>query len=201
VNGDIVGHSEVAARLKAADSPYSPEFPSPVRAWLEYLEHPSAVSWYRAHNASVVHAYLARLDEAKLEPAAEQRFMRHVLIRLLCAQALVEAGRHVRWLGALSDPRGTFIPRLLRFDLLYPQRYPLPSSQSRAEEVARAAVEAAELAIWRPALALLFQHGARWLDMPEMCAMVHEGQLYYPELGPNRHSEPKLRAFLRMALS
>jgi hypothetical protein len=175
--------------LLAVGRPYRPDLPLPVRAWLDYLAAPSAVSWYRAHNASVVCSYLARIAEAKLEPVAEQRFMRQVLIRLLCAQALVEGGRHVSWLGSLFDPKGRLIPLLLRFDVLYPQHYPLSSStDSRPFGLARAALEATELTLWRPALAVLFQHGARWLQLPELASMVHRGELHYPEPAPKERS-------------
>src|SRR2546426_10219390 len=46
-----------------------------VRLWLAFIETPGARNWYRAHNASIVGAYLEHRELAEAESAAERFFM------------------------------------------------------------------------------------------------------------------------------
>ncbi len=55
---------------------------------MTFAAHPTSRSWYRAHNASVVAAYLEHRDLAEPENAAERFFMNVVLCRVLYAHAL-----------------------------------------------------------------------------------------------------------------
>ena len=50
-------------------------------------------TWYRAHNATIVAAYLENRDLAEQENAAERFFLNVVLLRVLYAHALVSAPR------------------------------------------------------------------------------------------------------------
>src|SRR4249919_1793407 len=93
----------------------SGELPGPatsrqVRGWTSFVAHPTARSWYRAHNGSVVAAYLDNRDLAAHECAAERFFMNVVLCRVLYAHALVAAPvMSLGWLRPLApflgDPR------------------------------------------------------------------------------------------------
>jgi hypothetical protein len=48
----------------------------------------TARSWYRAHNASIVSAYLENRDLAELESMPERFFLNVALLRVLDAHAL-----------------------------------------------------------------------------------------------------------------
>jgi hypothetical protein len=68
----------------------------PMSSWsascsAEFAKNPSARSWYCAHNASVVTAYLDHRELAGSETRAERFFINLVLVRVLFAHALVAA--------------------------------------------------------------------------------------------------------------
>ena len=54
--------------------------------WLVFVGSPNARTWYRAHNGSVVAAYLEHREQAEAENAAERFFMNVVLCRVLFAR-------------------------------------------------------------------------------------------------------------------
>ncbi len=76
--------------------------------WMSFADYPTARAWYRAHNASVVAAYLEHRDLAEVENAAERFFMNVVLCRVLYAHALVAAPRiSLGWLRPLAPVLAT----------------------------------------------------------------------------------------------
>jgi hypothetical protein len=112
--------------------PSSPE----VGAHLEFIREPTARNWYRAHNASIVAAYLASEALARQESRVERFFINVVLIRVLYAHALVAAPRlALGWLAPLARPLGD--PRLemtgifLSLSRILPDRYPLGDDVQR----------------------------------------------------------------------
>ena len=64
-----------------------------VELWMSFVADPTARTWYRAHNASIVSAYLEHRDVADGESRAERFFLNVVLVRVLFAHALVAAPR------------------------------------------------------------------------------------------------------------
>ena len=71
------------------------------------MDEPAPRSWYRAHNASVVAAYLEHRELAEAENAPERFFMNVVLCRVLYAHALVAAPRlSLGWLRPLAPLLG-----------------------------------------------------------------------------------------------
>lgn len=68
----------------------SPSTPT-IRLWDAFVERPTARTWYRAHNASIVAAYLDHRDLAEAESRTERFFLNVVLLRVLYAHALVAA--------------------------------------------------------------------------------------------------------------
>jgi hypothetical protein len=62
-----------------------------VRLWLDFIVRPTARTWYRAHNASIVSAYLKHRRLAEAESPPERFFMNVVLARVLYVHALVAA--------------------------------------------------------------------------------------------------------------
>ena len=92
-----------------------------VIATLDFIREPNARTWYRAHNLSIVSAYLAHEDLACQESLAERFFINLVLVRVMYAHALV--ARPSLALGWLA-PGGRWLgdPRLARAAL--PTRVP-----------------------------------------------------------------------------
>jgi hypothetical protein len=98
--------------------------------WMSFADYPTARTWYRAHNASVVAAYVNHRDLAQEENAAERFFMNVVLCRVLYAHALVAAPRiSLGWLRPLApllgDPRLGMTGIFLQLSRVLPDAYPL----------------------------------------------------------------------------
>jgi hypothetical protein len=101
-----------------------------VRLWLEFSAGPTGRNWYRAHNASIVAAYLEHRALAEAESAPERFFMNVALGRVLYAHALVAASRlalgRLAPLGRLvGDPRLGGAGVFLSLKRVLPNRYPL----------------------------------------------------------------------------
>jgi hypothetical protein len=74
-----------------------------VTAHLDFIRMPTARNWYRAHNLSIVDAYLANRQLADGEDRVERFFINVVLIRVLFAHALVATPRlALGWLAPLG---------------------------------------------------------------------------------------------------
>jgi hypothetical protein len=119
------------ARALAFGHAGTPSSPA-VAATLEFIRHPSAQRWYRAHNMSVVSAYLGHENLACRESRVERFFMNVVLVRVLYAHALVAAPRlALGWLAfagrPLGDPRLGMTGIFLSLSRVLPDRYPLGS--------------------------------------------------------------------------
>jgi hypothetical protein len=54
-----------------------------IELWMSFIAVPTARSWYRAHNASIVSAYLENRDLAELESMPERFFLNVALLRVL----------------------------------------------------------------------------------------------------------------------
>jgi hypothetical protein len=158
-----------------------------VRPWLAYLAQPSALGWYRAHNDSIVRSYLARAAEARREPLLEQRFIRRVLVRVLCVQAILERGGRLPVLARHADPRSNLVRGVLGLRLFYPGLYPIPPGSF--DGAAQAAVHVIETLMWRAGVEALFRAAARWLTLPALGTLVHAGRLRYPSFHPRALGE------------
>ena len=73
-----------------------------VSRWSGFLERPSAVAWYRAHNASIVAGYIEHHALCAAELPVERFFMNVALGRVLYAHALV-ASPKPRLLGFVQE--------------------------------------------------------------------------------------------------
>jgi hypothetical protein len=116
-------------RALAFGHPGTPSSPA-VAALLEFIRRPSAQRWYRAHNISVVSAYLENEHLASRESRVERFFMNVVLARVLYAHALVAAPRlALGWLAfagrPLGDPRLGMTGIFMSLSRVLPDRYPL----------------------------------------------------------------------------
>jgi hypothetical protein len=97
---------------------------------LAFIAAPTARNWYRAHNASIVSAYLEHRALAETESVPERFFMNVALVRVLYAHALVAAprlalGRFAPLGRVLGDPRVGMAGAFLSLGRVLPDRYPL----------------------------------------------------------------------------
>jgi hypothetical protein len=100
-----------------------------VELWLEFMGAPSAATWYRAHNASVVAGYLGHEALAVGELLVERFMINAALIRVMYAHALVAAPRLALGVFAplgrfLGDPRRRSIGLFVDLHNQFPDPYP-----------------------------------------------------------------------------
>ena len=121
---------EAVARSGGRGGP--PSSPA-IELWMSFVADPRARTWYRAHNASIVSAFLENRELAEKENAAERFFLNVILVRVLYAHALVSAPRLA--LGPLAgicptlgDPRLALTGIFLSLSRIVPDKYPLRRS-------------------------------------------------------------------------
>ena len=105
------------SRLRLLGHP-GPASSTSVGPSLDFARRPSVHSWYRAHNVTIVAAYLEHREHAEAENRVERFFLNLILVRVLFAHALVAAPRlALDWMapaaGWLGDPRRQMTARFL----------------------------------------------------------------------------------------
>jgi hypothetical protein len=152
--------------------------------WMSFADYPIARAWYRAHNGSVVAAYLEHRGLAEAENAAERFFMNVVLCRVLYTHALVAAPRmSLGWLRPLApllgDPRLGMTGIFLQLSRVLPDEYPLPGSvQSYLRDELRFG-RLVDFGMILPRLQQLYEWSAHELAAPGLLDCVHDGALTY----------------------
>jgi hypothetical protein len=152
--------------------------------WMTFVEQPTTRSWYRAHNATVVSAYLEHRDLAQAECMAERFFMNVVLCRVLYAHALVAAPRlSLAWLAplapALGDPRLGMAGIFLSLSRVLPAAYPLTESVDvyLADELSFGRL--LDFGVIWPRLQQLYTWSADELNIPGLRDCVDHGAMTY----------------------
>jgi hypothetical protein len=197
----------VEATLLNQGCPGRPSTPS-VDLWLTFIDEPSAASWYRAHNASIVAAYFEHEPMAHRELLAERFFLNVALLRVLYAHALVAAprlalGRFAPVAKLLGEPRRGAVGWFLSVKRVFPERYPLSGVNLND-------IIAAEHRFFRPVdygvigkrLDELYAFAARSLDEPRVEGLLCDGVPAYawprdvrePWLDTGRRVLPRLFA-------
>jgi hypothetical protein len=155
-----------------------------VARWVEFFDAPSAQSWYRAHNASVVAGYLAHSALAALESPVERFFMNVVLVRVLYAQALVHDGDLA--LGRLSflarligHPRSRGPQALLSMKAVLPERYPLSETVAEIIDGESRLGRVMDYGVIRTRVHDLYAAAARALSEPLLVDLIREGEPAY----------------------
>jgi hypothetical protein len=174
------GCEVVALRGGLAGPPSSPA----VENWLSFVDHPTARSWYRAHNSSVVAGYLDHRGLAEKESSAERFFMNVVLCRVLYAHALVAAPRlSLAWLRPLApllgDPRLGMTSIFLQLSRVLPDEYPLPGEVGEYLSDELSFGRMLDFGVIVPRLQQLYEWSARELDAPGLLDCVRDGSLIY----------------------
>ncbi len=151
-----------------------------VELWMEFAAAPSARSWYRAHNASIVAAYLEFRALAERESAVERFFMNVVLMRVLYAHSLVAAprlslGRFAPLGGALGDPRLGMAGAFLSLERILPVRYPVADDIRSYVNAENNLGRLLDYGVILPRLEPLYEWSARELDQPALEQLVHGG--------------------------
>ncbi len=157
-------------RALAFGHPGTPSSPA-VAALLEFIRRPSAQRWYRAHNISVVSAYLEHERLASGESRVERFFMNVVLARVLYAHALVAAPRlALGWLAfagrPLGDPRLGMTGIFLSLSRVLPDRYPLGDDLTPYLRAEHGIGHLLDVGIITPRAELLYDWSARDLAIP-----------------------------------
>lgn len=163
-----------------------------VDLWNAFVRRPDAASWYRAHNGSVVAAYLEHRDLAAAENAAERLFMNVVLCRVLFAHALVAAPRlALSWLWPLApwlgDPRLGMTGIFLQLSRVLPDEYPLTGSVASYLGDELGFGRWLDFGIILPRLPQLYAWSARELGTPGLLDCVREGSMTYAWPFEERH--------------
>jgi hypothetical protein len=167
----------------------SGELPGPASSrtvdnWLSFADYPVPRAWYRAHNGSVVAAYLEHRDLAEAENEAERFFMNVVLCRVLYTHALVAAPRmSLGWLSILApflgDPRLGMAGIFLQLSRVLPHEYPLRDSVQFYVEAEQGLGRVMDYGVIVPRLQQLYEWSAHELGEPDLLDCVRDGALTY----------------------
>jgi hypothetical protein len=163
-----------------------------VRLWLDFGARPTGRNWYRAHNASIVGAYLEQRGLADSESAPERFFMNVVLLRVLYAHALVAAPRLAlgRWapLGRLvGDPRLGMAGVFLSLSRVLPNRYPLDFDVERYIAAEQRLGRMLDYAVIAPRLQRLYEWSAEEVAEPRLLELIRDGSPIYAWPFEERH--------------
>jgi hypothetical protein len=182
-----------------------------IALWMAFIASPTPQTWYRAHNATIVSAYLEARDLAELETVAERFFLNVALLRVLYAHALVAAPRLSlgRWsaLGPLlGDPRLGMAGAFLSLRPVLPDTYPLEGPIESYLPLENRLGRAFDYGVVVPRLQALYAWSARELDLPRLLELIRDGSPIYAWSYADRHvwrqaRESILTRVLRLATS
>jgi hypothetical protein len=165
----------------------------PVSRWLDFLRRPSAVSWYRAHNASIVAGYLRHQELCAAELPIERFFMNVTLSRVLYAHALVARpqlalGRMRLASRPLGDPRWRGADLFLSLHNILPDRYPLDGiTLDEILVLENHAGRLIDYGVIVPRLQALYDWAAADLGEPRLLGLVRDGLPAYAWTNGERH--------------
>lgn len=151
-----------------------------VELWDAFIAAPTASAWYRAHNASIVAAYLDHRDLAERENRVERFFLNVVLARVLYAHAMVAAprlalGRLAPLSRPLGDPRRGAAGAFLSMGRVLPDAYPAPGELGVYLDAERGFGRLLDYAVVQPRLELLYRWSAAELGEPRLAQLAVDG--------------------------
>jgi hypothetical protein len=169
--------AEARAHVRGLGGPMSS---SSVVDSVTFVRQPSVRTWYRAHNAIVVRAYLDNRELAEAESRVERFFINLVLVRVLFAHSLVAAPRlALSWLSPLApvlgDPRLAITGVFLHLSRVLPDRYPLREDLQSYVGREHGFGRLLDLGVIRPRLDELYSWSAIELSIPELGALLCDG--------------------------
>ena len=181
-----------------------------VAATLDFIREPTVRTWYRAHNVTIVSAYLGNEDLARREGRVERFFLNLVLMRVLYAHALVAVPQlALGWLAPLGrligDPRVGMTGIFLSLSRVLPDRYPLGDDLSRYVDDEHRLGHLLDVGMIVPRLDRLYDWSAGELGLPGLTALLvspgptpayawdpREADVWHPE--PSRLARAAQRA-------
>jgi hypothetical protein len=151
---------------------------------MSFADYPTARTWYRAHNGSVVAAYLEHRDLAEAENEAERFFENVVHCRVLYTHGLVAAPRMSSgWLRPLApflgDPRLGMTGIVLQLSRVLPDEYPLRDSVRQYLSAQRGFGRLVDFGMIVPSLQQLYQWSAHELAVPGLLHFARGGAMTY----------------------
>jgi hypothetical protein len=182
-----------------------------VRLWFAFIAEPTGRNWYRAHNASIVSAYLENQPLAELESTPERFFLNVVLLRVLFAHALnAEPRLALGWFAPLGrllgDPRLGMAGAFLSLSRVLPNRYPLDDNVDFYVQAEHDLGRLLDYGVIAPRLQALYDWSAGELGIPGLRRLIREGSPVYAWSYDERHvwrqaHESLPVRFLRVATS
>lgn len=160
--------------------------------WMSFIATPTARSWYRAHNTSIVSAYLENRHLAEQESRPERFFLNVALLRVLYAHALVGAprlalGPFARLGRTLGDPRLGMAGAFLSLRRVLPDRYPLDADVEMYLERENGLGRMLDYGVIGPRLQDLYDWSARELGLAGLRDLVRDGSPVYAWSYSDRH--------------
>jgi hypothetical protein len=179
------------AMARSGGLPGEPSSPT-IGLWGSFIENPTARSWYRAHNASIVAAYLEHRELARDESMPERFFLNVVLVRVLYAHALVAAprlalGRFAALGRILGDPRLGMAGAFLSLRRVLPDRYPLAGDLDVYLVHENSLGRMLDHGVIAPRMQRLYDWSAQELGHPALRQMFRDGSPTYAWAHPERH--------------
>jgi hypothetical protein len=184
INARLLSDSWEAHHLAAGGS--GPASRTAVTRWVEFLDRPTPRSWYRAHNTSVVSAYVDYRDLIESELPVERFFMDVTLGRVLFIHGILMDPRSV--LGPVFWPLGRILadPRSLSVDVYLSLRNILPDTYPIAGQTITEILDAENFAgrlidygILLPRAQALYESAAADLDEPRLYGFIENGSPTY----------------------
>lgn len=151
-----------------------------VAASVEFVRRPTARTWYRAHNVSIVTAYLENEALANAESRVERFFLNVVLSRVLYAHALVAAprlaiGRLAPAAPLLGDPRFGMTGIFMSLSRILPDRYPLGDDVESYIAIENRFGHVVDYGVINPRLEQLYSWSAAELELPGLLGLIQDG--------------------------
>jgi hypothetical protein len=156
----------------------------PIELWHAFIGSPSPRAWYRAHNATIVSAYLENREVAEAESKAERFFLNVALLRVLYVHALVEAPRLAlgRFAAAgpfLGDPRLGTVGAYLSLGRVLPDRYPLLDELDTYLVDENSLGRVVDYGVIAPRIQALYEWSAGELGQPHLRELARDGSPVY----------------------
>jgi hypothetical protein len=163
-----------------------------IENWMSFIAKPMARSWYRAHNATIVCAYLENRDLAELESMPERFFCNVALLRVLYAHALVAAprlslGRFAVLGPILGDPRLGMAGAFLSLRRVLPDRYPLDDAVEAHLVNENRLGRTLDYGVIGSRVQALYEWSARELGIRRLRELVRDGSPIYAWPYADRH--------------
>ncbi len=163
-----------------------------VRLWLEFGARPTGRNWYRAHNSSIVSAYLEHRGLGETESPPERFFMNVALARVLYAHALNAApglalGSFAPVGRLVGDPRLGMAGVFLSLRRVLPDSYPLILGVDRYVADEQRLGRMLDYAVIVPRLQRLYEWSADELAEPRLLGLIRDGSPIYAWPYEERH--------------